>query len=227
MRVIRPAGDTEPKSCAASFQQDLFVFPFRIAVHLQQKQILRRVFRLFKKEKYLYLRDSKVGKIKTPGFANLPQQHWQSIVGQTICQLHALRASFVPLPLTRLSMRPNGSPSSAQVTIWYPGRNDTSHICATRSYQIPGHLPWSRREEVGNTSCFYRELGQCCIDCILPLTWAVMALITVLHNRKLHNFNIVEVIESQEPRWVRQTVRVVKTRNAYILFEKSECDSQF
>jgi len=58
-----------------------------------------------------------VGKIKTPGFANLPQQHWQSIVGQTICQLHALRASFVPLPLTRLSMRPNGSPSSAQVTI--------------------------------------------------------------------------------------------------------------
>jgi len=54
-----------------------------------------------------------------------------------------------------------------------------------------------------------------------------MALITVLHNRKLHNFNIVEVIESQEPRWVRQTVRVVKTRNAYILFEKSECDSQF
>jgi hypothetical protein len=33
------------------------------------------VFRHFKKEKYLYLIDSKVGKVKTPGFGNPLYQH--------------------------------------------------------------------------------------------------------------------------------------------------------
>ena len=65
MRVIRPAGDTEPKSCAASFQHDLFVLPFRISVQLRgKKKIVRWLFRLLKNEKYLYPRESKMGKVK-------------------------------------------------------------------------------------------------------------------------------------------------------------------